>query len=153
MIKNASFVGFFGTDDKGVLRALMVVRKDGKLGFPGGKNEEGETDIQTIIRECSEEIGLNVSFWNMDHICSHAVHETLQSNFYAVHISMDALYKMAESSYKHILSTGCSELSGVCTPEISQIIKNTPVIGAPTVHEEILCYLDTVLDIPLLGTI
>ena len=153
MLKNASFVGFFGTDDKGGLRALMVVRKDGKLGFPGGKNEEGETNIQTIIRECAEEIGVDVSFWNMEHICTHAVNETLQSNFYAVHISIDVLYKMAESSYKHIISTGCSELAGVCTPAIHRIIPNTKVIGAPTVHEEILCYLDTVLDIPLLGTI
>ncbi len=153
MLKNASFVGFFGTDDKGALRALMVVRKDGKLGFPGGKNEEGETNIQTIIRECSEEIGLEISYLNVDHICTHAVNETLQSNFYAVHIEMAALYDIAALSYKHVLSTGCTELSGVCLPEISQIIQHTPVIGAPTVHEEILCYLDTVLDIPLLGTI
>jgi U8 snoRNA-decapping enzyme len=42
---------------------LMINRVDGKIGFPGGTMEEGETPIQTALREVGEEIGI---LWEQD---------------------------------------------------------------------------------------
>lgn len=39
-------------------KILMVTRKDGKIGIPGGKKEEGEIPIFTAVRETYEETGL-----------------------------------------------------------------------------------------------
>jgi mutator protein MutT len=37
----------------------------GQIGFPGGKVEEGETTLEAVIRECQEEISLNLSPSNL----------------------------------------------------------------------------------------
>lgn len=39
-------------------KILMVTRKDGKIGIPGGKKEKKETPIRTAVRETYEETGL-----------------------------------------------------------------------------------------------
>jgi 8-oxo-dGTP pyrophosphatase MutT (NUDIX family) len=59
MIQNTSAgVFFYSTDTK---RLLFLLRNDdrnqGNWGLPGGKIEEGETLIEGIERECTEEIG------------------------------------------------------------------------------------------------
>lgn len=41
-------------------RLLMTESDDGELKFPGGGTEEGEDDIQTLIRETLEETGFTV---------------------------------------------------------------------------------------------
>lgn len=38
---------------------LMMARRDGLHGFPGGKVEPGESILQAAIREAEEEVGLN----------------------------------------------------------------------------------------------
>lgn len=41
-------------------------RWSGQMSFPGGRQEKGETDEQTVIREVREEIG-----WNLDDRYTH----------------------------------------------------------------------------------
>jgi len=43
-------------------RKILVLRSKGKDKFfvPGGKREPGETDEQTLIRECKEEISIDI---------------------------------------------------------------------------------------------
>lgn len=39
-------------------KILMVGRKSGRIGIPGGKTEEGESSIEGAIRETYEETGI-----------------------------------------------------------------------------------------------
>ena len=53
---------------------LMLNRWDGKIGFIGGKIDEGESHLQCIIIELKEEIGydlLNESQEKVKFVCSH----------------------------------------------------------------------------------
>lgn len=54
--RHASFVIFH--DRK---KLLLVVRKDGRYGFPGGKVETNETPHAAAIREVAEELGVTIS--------------------------------------------------------------------------------------------
>ena len=45
-----------GEYDQKIPRVLLIMRWDGKFGFPGGWVDEGETPEQALIREVREEI-------------------------------------------------------------------------------------------------
>jgi 8-oxo-dGTP pyrophosphatase MutT (NUDIX family) len=49
------------TDDRG--RALLLRQSygDGRWGLPGGSPEKGETMEAALVRECKEELGLDVA--------------------------------------------------------------------------------------------
>ena len=67
---NAVFVGFFvqsrlyqgyphvsrGAQDREHTQILLLMRWDGRLGFPGGRVDEGEDLIEAALREVQEEI-------------------------------------------------------------------------------------------------
>src|SRR6267143_4620025 len=40
------------------LRANYLGAHSGQISFPGGKSEPGESDVETALRECEEEIGV-----------------------------------------------------------------------------------------------
>ena len=44
-----------------IAHRMNVGQMGGRWEFPGGKQEAGETDEQTVIRECGEEFGIAVS--------------------------------------------------------------------------------------------
>ncbi len=43
------------------LRSSKLRKHSGQISFPGGRKENGETHIDTALRECEEEINLNVN--------------------------------------------------------------------------------------------
>jgi 8-oxo-dGTP pyrophosphatase MutT (NUDIX family) len=57
-VVNAVGVWFYSVDTQ---RYLYLLRNDPRhpdtWGLPGGKIEDGETLIQAIVRECTEEMG------------------------------------------------------------------------------------------------
>ena len=50
------------TKDGGCIKYLIICSKEGIYGFPKGHMEEGETEVETALREISEETGLAVRF-------------------------------------------------------------------------------------------
>jgi len=50
---------------------IMIDRWDGRMGFPGGTRNEGESIIETLVREIKEEIGITVKPDKVHPIASH----------------------------------------------------------------------------------
>ncbi len=50
---------------------IMIDRWDGRMGFPGGTRNEGESIIETLVREIKEEIGISVKPDKVHPIASH----------------------------------------------------------------------------------
>lgn len=48
-------------DEKGRILFLLIKQKTGHYGFPKGHVEEGETEIETALREVKEETNLDVT--------------------------------------------------------------------------------------------
>lgn len=77
---NAGFICFYYVDRNSKKIGIgYIVRKDGSIGFAGGKFEKGESLSQAIYREVKEEINFDISdFMDSDGavdelkaICSH----------------------------------------------------------------------------------
>ena len=135
-------------------RAMFVIRRDGALGFPGGKLEKGENMYQAMHRECLEEIGFDVDSLDIkpDYLCTHVITDHFNSHaFYAV-VEEDDLFDIAEHASKFIMDNKCQELTGVCCPKIMDtsvcdIVSriNLTNCGAPTVYEELMHLIYNVL--------
>lgn len=58
-------------EDEGIVRFPLIKRPDypgahgGQVSLPGGKAEYGEDCVQTALRECEEEIGVNPALINV----------------------------------------------------------------------------------------
>lgn len=50
---------------------IMIDRWDGRMGFPGGTRNEGESIMETLVREIKEEIGISVKPDKVHPIASH----------------------------------------------------------------------------------
>lgn len=50
---------------------IMIDRWDGRMGFPGGTRNEGETILETLVREIKEEIGITVKPEKVHPIATH----------------------------------------------------------------------------------
>ncbi len=99
-------------------RMLMAVRKDGTVGFIGGKQEENETLACTIMREFKEEMGFTLSnriASNMEHIMAAPVSRDLKCTLF-LHKSEDVC-----TYIPHVLNyfKPNEELCGVISVDIS----------------------------------
>lgn len=73
------------------LRRGATKREGGKFGIPGGKREENEKSIQTVIREIREETGINMT--GKDLKACKTVHVRYDDH--------DFLFEMFETSLDH----------------------------------------------------
>ena len=124
-------------------KILFLVRADGKLGFPGGKVEEGEDHIQALIREVLEEVGFVLDKTQLSELCTDHVRDIFYSKCY-VYETQSAVYNFLEDFDE---ASHREESNGFlvvdATPKaINHIIKNYPL--ASTVDKELIKFLDLI---------
>jgi U8 snoRNA-decapping enzyme len=103
---------------------IMIDRWDGRMGFPGGTVNEGETLIDALVREIKEEVGINIKTDQVHPIASHenriVTHlyglKVLEAEF--LHIYYHILNNFARSILLHAYEEGdeshfMSEITGI----------------------------------------
>jgi len=133
--------------ERAIPTCIMLMRDDGKMGFVGGRVEEGETLEEAAIREVSEEINASGSF-DLEPIVAHDI-GTMTTHAFAAEVSYDALLEMQKKAIdaQHF----GSEIVGVFLPHIidfEEIYGNWGGIQnivqgamAPSVREEFFHFL------------
>ncbi len=83
----------------------MTMRSDGRLGFPGGLVEPGETPVEAAARESLEEVnaGSHLRIEDSELLCAHLMrrHEDVgdvELYFYAREISLDDFKRLERSA-------------------------------------------------------
>ena len=72
-------------------KVLVIRQKQGFWGFPKGHIEEGESEIQTAIRETKEETNLDVIIEDETRFCLNYIIEDKQINKYVVYFIAKAI--------------------------------------------------------------
>ena len=72
-------------------KVLVIRQKQGFWGFPKGHIEEGESEIQTAIRETKEETNLDVVIEDETRFCLSYIIEDKQINKYVVYFIAKAI--------------------------------------------------------------
>lgn len=103
---------------------IMIDRWDGRMGFPGGTLNEGETIVEALIREIKEEIGITIKAEKIHPIASHTANIT--THFYGLkvleieflHIYYHILNNFSRSILLHAYEEGdeshfMSEITGI----------------------------------------
>lgn len=129
-MRNAAFV-MFHCDNL----VLMTMRADGHWGFPGGKQEEGESIFEAAMRECAEEIDARINFCDVLYQGSHLINEDLTSHFFTKHCSYQSLINSVHLAMAGN-ATHSDEVNGVALFDIErQDFSKMPL--AHTVMEEL----------------
>lgn len=103
---------------------IMIDRWDGRMGFPGGTCDEGETIIDALVREIKEEVGITVKPDKVKPIASHEW--KIATHFYGLevteieflHIYYHILNNFSRSILLHAYEEGdeshfMSEITGI----------------------------------------
>ena len=72
-MKRATLVFIVKTDDEGKKHVLLGEKKTAEIGTgtlngPGGKLEENETEVECLLRESSEEFGIDLNVSALHHV-------------------------------------------------------------------------------------
>jgi len=104
--------GIFFTDGE---RVLLLKRSDkgdngGSWGLPGGKSEQGETDIGTAIREVKEECG-TMQGTRFDSLEEKSGNHNWKTFFYKILNSFDCKLSDEHTSYRWVPFDGLEALN------------------------------------------
>jgi len=107
-----------------VIYQIMIDRWDGRMGFPGGTLNEGESIIEGLVREIKEEVGITVKPEKVHPIASHEW--KISTHFYGLkvleieflHIYYHILNNFSRSILLHAYEEGdsshfMSEITGI----------------------------------------
>lgn len=82
---------------------LFINRWDGRIGFPGGRVDEGEQLIEALEREVFEEINYNIKdSLNLELICSHNIKDKNKDktcHLYHLEVSNNELKEIMKNSF------------------------------------------------------
>ncbi|DAB38105.1 MAG: hypothetical protein A2023_02110 [Sulfuricurvum sp. GWF2_44_89] len=103
---------------------IMIDRWDGRMGFPGGTVNEGESLLEALVRETKEEIGITIKPSKVHPIASHETRivthlyglKVLEAEF--LHIYYHILSNFSRSILLHAYEEGdnshfMSEITGI----------------------------------------
>jgi U8 snoRNA-decapping enzyme len=103
---------------------IMIDRWDGRMGFPGGTVNEGESLLEALVRETKEEIGITIKADKVHPIASHETRivthlyglKVLEAEF--LHIYYHILSNFSRSILLHAYEEGdnshfMSEITGI----------------------------------------
>lgn len=135
-------VGTFGNTK----RALVVSRKDGLYGFPGGKREGSENFLEALRRECLEEIGVSIDNLGapIRWLCSNRINLHFGSHAYYVEVDEPTFMEVFHTASRHIgHTTRFKELTGVSAAAIFDVtpapfVTAMETMGASSVYEELV---------------
>lgn len=113
-MKNAAFVMFHCEN-----LVFMTMRTDGHWGFPGGKQEEGESIFETAKRECLEEVDAVINFANVEYQGSHLIREDFTSHFFTEKMSYSHLVELLGAAMSGNATHG-DEVNGVALFDIER---------------------------------
>lgn len=83
------------TDGQGRVLLLQASYGDRSWGLPGGALEPGETVHQALLRECREELGLEVSIAYLSGIYYHAAYQS-QACIFRCHLPAEARLRLSD---------------------------------------------------------
>lgn len=70
-----------------LLRRISEKWMHGQLQIPGGKTEPGESPLEAVLREAKEELGINITAQNVEHIATVAVKDG-NNEYFAVQFTL-----------------------------------------------------------------
>lgn len=136
---------------KAEYRSIFVVRRDGSLGFPGGKLEDDENLMEALQRECLEEIGTDISSMKLEYACINLLAPHMNTHCFYTILPEEELFNIAKSAGAFIVETEFKELAGICALVILEsnptpMVEGLATFGAPTVYEEVVYVIHNVLN-------
>lgn len=90
------------TNENNQILQLKATYGEKRWGLPGGAIDPGETIHETLLRECKEELGVNIEILYLSGIYYHKIYQS-QSCVFRCQMSADALIKLSEehSEFKY----------------------------------------------------
>ena len=140
---NAAFMAAINDNNE-----ILVIRrkKDGTIGLPGGKVEDDESITDAIVRECKEEIFLDIpsffEFSRLTPLCTHEINvykydiavQTLNAHLCILNVDLSSYVNFINSE-----SANHDEHDGALMMSIDELLKLDADQLAPSLYEELRC--------------